>query len=162
MDEKKLVQELLIRQYELIKSSRAALLNYCNQLTEEDFLTSNSSFGRGSIRNLLVHNANVYEFWLLRNILKINVDVRDFDSVRNVAECITYFQSVDQTVLNFIRHFDGMYEKKMDVTLGNRFLTLTPLQVFTHVVTHEFHHKGQILSLSRHLGYTPIDTDVIR
>jgi uncharacterized damage-inducible protein DinB len=38
----------------------------------------------------------------------------------------------------------------------------SPLEVFTHVMTHEYHHKGQLLSLSRQLGYTPIDTDVIR
>ncbi|MCB0535444.1 MAG: hypothetical protein KDD14_24780 [Saprospiraceae bacterium] len=37
-----------------------------------------------------------------------------------------------------------------------------PLRLFTHIVTHEFHHKGQILSLSRHLGYTPVDTDIMR
>ncbi|MCB0640529.1 MAG: ATP-binding cassette domain-containing protein, partial [Phaeodactylibacter sp.] len=36
------------------------------------------------------------------------------------------------------------------------------LKLFTHVITHEFHHKGQVLSFSRHLGYTPVDTDVLR
>ncbi|MCB0624495.1 MAG: hypothetical protein KDC43_11415, partial [Saprospiraceae bacterium] len=35
-------------------------------------------------------------------------------------------------------------------------------RLFTHVVTHEFHHKGQILSLTRHLGFVPVDTDVMR
>ena len=35
-------------------------------------------------------------------------------------------------------------------------------RLFTHVVTHEFHDKGQILSLTRHLGFVPVDTDVMR
>jgi len=32
----------------------------------------------------------------------------------------------------------------------------------THVMTHEFHHKGQIMTMGRMLGYTPPDADVIR
>jgi uncharacterized damage-inducible protein DinB len=35
-------------------------------------------------------------------------------------------------------------------------------KLFTHTITHEFHHKGQILTLSRQLGYTPVDTDIMR
>ncbi|TDH29325.1 hypothetical protein EXU57_00555 [Segetibacter sp. 3557_3] len=38
----------------------------------------------------------------------------------------------------------------------------TPLQVYTHVITPEFHHKGQVLTLSRQQGYIPADTDIIR
>ncbi|WP_423227985.1 DinB family protein [Sabulibacter ruber] len=30
------------------------------------------------------------------------------------------------------------------------------------MITHEFHHKGQIPSLGRHLGFVPDDTDVVR
>jgi uncharacterized damage-inducible protein DinB len=162
MAEEKLICDLLIQQYGLVTNARAALLTYCGQISEEDFLTNASSFGRGSIRNLLVHIANVYEFWLLRNVLKINTDIRDFNSVKNIADCTTYFESVNETVTNFVREFKGRYHEEFSVKLGDRLLTITPIQVFTHVITHEFHHKGQILSLSRHLGYTPIDTDVIR
>lgn len=32
----------------------------------------------------------------------------------------------------------------------------------THVMTHEFHHKGKIMTMGRMLGYTPPDADVIR
>ncbi|MGN7166928.1 DinB family protein [Paenibacillus cellulositrophicus] len=35
------------------------------------------------------------------------------------------------------------------------------LQLMTHVMTHEFHHKGQIMTMGRMLGYTPPDADVI-
>ncbi|HEX8506591.1 MAG TPA: DinB family protein [Hymenobacter sp.] len=41
-------------------------------------------------------------------------------------------------------------------------LELSPLQLFPHVITHEFHHKGQILSMSRLLGHVPVDTGAIR
>ena len=156
------MSDLLTQQYGMVMHSRSALLTYCGQLSDEDFLTNNSSFGRGSVRNLLVHIANVYEFWMLKNVLKIKTDIRAFDSVKNIADCVTYFESVNETVTNFILEFKDRYHEEISLTLGDRLLTITPFQVFTHVITHEFHHKGQILSLSRHLGYTPIDTDVIR
>jgi uncharacterized damage-inducible protein DinB len=34
--------------------------------------------------------------------------------------------------------------------------------VFSHVITHEFHHKGQSMTMSRMLGHLPPDTDVMR
>ena len=51
-------------QYEFVKSSRKVLLEYCKTLSDRDFVTENSTFGRGSIRNLLVHIGNIYEFWI--------------------------------------------------------------------------------------------------
>nr|WP_242021046.1 DinB family protein [Cytobacillus oceanisediminis] len=30
-----------------------------------------------------------------------------------------------------------------------------------HTVTHEYHHKGQIMAMSRQLGYEPPNTDVL-
>ena len=41
-------------------------------------------------------------------------------------------------------------------------LKANPFKLFTHVITHEFHHQGQILPMSRQLGYIPVDTDVMR
>jgi uncharacterized damage-inducible protein DinB len=49
-------------QYEFVRSSRAALLAYCQTISDENFILENSRFGRGSIRNLLVHIGNTYEF----------------------------------------------------------------------------------------------------
>ena len=62
--------------------------------------------------------------------------------------------------------FAAVYAEKLmqdiETSIGGKMLPASPLKLFTHVITHEFHHKGQILSLSRHLGYVPVDTDVIR
>ncbi|RZK68975.1 MAG: hypothetical protein EOO92_22520, partial [Pedobacter sp.] len=38
----------------------------------------------------------------------------------------------------------------------------TVTSLFTHVITHEFHHKGQIMSMMRLIGYIPPDADIIR
>ena len=48
---------------------------------------------------------------------------------------------------------DGMHS-------GNADEHATPLQVFTHVFSYEFHHKGQLIFTCRFFGHAPPDTDV--
>lgn len=156
------MKDLLMQQYEMVRSSRKVLLNYCSKISESDFMATNSTFGRGSIRNLLAHIGNVYEFWISKNGLKNDAQIREINSIKNINDCDSYFNSIDEIVQNFIEKYSSNYLERLNINLSNREITTTPLQLFTHVITHEFHHKGQILSLSRHLGYTPIDTDIIR
>jgi uncharacterized damage-inducible protein DinB len=150
------------RQYAYVQSSRQVLLEYCKTFAPEDFLTQNSNFGRGSIRNLLVHIGTTYEFWLGKHALQRSINFTEYDSVQKAEEAVTYFTSIDLLVEDFIRFHAETYLEEMEITLTDKTITATPLKVFTHVITHEYHHKGQILSLSRHLGYVPVDTDVMR
>ena len=62
----------------------------------------------------------------------------------------------------FLDHFDQRYDQPVEGELASRHFSATPLELFTHVLTHEFHHKGQILVLGRAWGYEPVDTDVLR
>ena len=62
----------------------------------------------------------------------------------------------------FLRHFREAYDPPVTGRLRWQTVTATPAALFTHVITHEFHHKGQIASMSRHLGYLPPDTAVLR
>lgn len=153
---------MLLQQYEFVKNSRSVLLDFCTKISLQDFLTTDSTFGRGSIRNLLTHIANVYEFWIVRNVYKKSIEIRSFNEVENIAQVGEYFELINQTVYNFIEEFKNKLNESIYINLGEREIATTPFQIFTHIITHEFHHKGQILSLSRHLGYTPIDTDIIR
>ncbi|NUN99059.1 MAG: DinB family protein [Saprospiraceae bacterium] len=156
------MQKILELQYDLIKSSRSVLLDYCETLSPEAFLTENSSFGRGSVRNLLVHNANTYIGWLGIRALKQDRPFIAYESLSNVEEIRKLYQEVDALVADFIAAFSEDYLTATELDLGDEMIAASPFQLFTHVITHEFHHKGQILSLSRHLGYVPVDTDIMR
>lgn len=150
------------RQYHMIQSARRALLDYCDSLTTEDFLTENSTFGRGSIRNLLVHNAYTYQYWLGVQALGKDLPFPGYESVTGNAAARLLFEKTDAVVGEFIARFQSDAFHPLRATLREHTFDTTPLELFTHAISHEFHHKGQILSLSRHLGYTPVDTDVIR
>ncbi|RYY99558.1 MAG: damage-inducible protein DinB [Chitinophagaceae bacterium] len=150
------------RQYDLVRSARGALLDYCASIAGADFVREHSSFGRGSIRNLLVHIANTYEFWIGQHGLERRMVFTPWQAVHHVADARALFTEVDALVGAFIGRFRNDYLQERELLTGKQPVRAHPLKLFTHVVTHEFHHKGQVLSLSRHLGYVPVDTDVIR
>ena len=149
-------------QYEYVKSSRVVLLEYCKTLSVKDFLIENSIFGRGSVRNLLVHIGNTYEFWIGRHSLNKNLTFTEYNSVKNADEVNDFFSNINLLLEEFVRVYSEKYMVDIDININDKIIIATPLKLFTHVITHEFHHKGQILSLSRHLGYVPVDTDIIR
>ncbi len=147
-------------QYAWIQSSRQVLFDYCKAIKAEDFVNQNTSFGQGgSMRNLLVHNANTYVFWVGKVALGKSLEFARNESVEDILAAMDLFDSVNQLMIEFLESNPSNpieYEIR-----GVKGIT-TCAQIFAHVTTHEFHHKGQILSISRHLGYVPIDTDIIR
>ncbi|WP_165903869.1 DinB family protein [Hymenobacter gummosus] len=151
-------------QYALVHSARGALLDYCATLRPADLLAPVPAFNHSSMRDLLVHVARTYQYWLGQvglqrpGPLPYPPDAPDLAALRGL------FAAVDALVDEFGAHVAGRWLEEAPYALppAGRPLPLTPLQLFTHVITHEFHHKGQVLSMSRQLGYTPIDTDVIR
>ena len=150
-------------QYELVRESRKVLFHYCKTISAIDFVNENSSFGRGgSIRNLLVHIANIYEFWIAEHGLNKNIIFTVYDTKRSVGAVIELFEGVDDIMYEFIELFKNPDAKEIYYDIDGVKNSASLLKLFTHVITHEFHHKGQILSISRHLGYTPVDTDIIR
>jgi uncharacterized damage-inducible protein DinB len=156
------MESIMSLQYDMVKGSREVLLQYCQTISTADFCKENSSFGRGSIRNLLVHIANTYEFWIGQQALQKKMVFTSYESVGTVEETRQLFIEIDKLVAEFIAYFSRSYLANLSVTINDVSTKANALKLFTHVITHEYHHKGQVLSLSRHLGYTPVDTDILR
>ncbi|MCX2576013.1 DinB family protein [Pedobacter sandarakinus] len=154
---------ILKQQYEYIQYARNTVLEYLKTISDEDLTLENSSFGRGSIRNLLVHICDTYAAWIGKRALGMDLAFLPFNNYTNIEMCIDYFKQIDGYMFKFLEVFASDYEKEIliDRNVG-QVLKLSPLRLFSHVITHEFHHKGQIMSLSRHLGYIPVDADIIR
>lgn len=149
-------------QYVWIRNSRNTLFDYCNTLSSDDFVKTVPFFGNGgSIKSLLLHVANTYEAWIVKRGLGSTPHFVTEEMIINMGSIVSVYNRIDKQI-------DTFMETKGDQNLLIEFNkndldgAISPLQLFSHVTTHEFHHKGQILSLSRYLGYMPIDTDVIR
>src|SRR5688572_12382038 len=96
-------------QYEFVKSSRKVLLEYCKTLSEEDFLFENSTFGRGSVRNLLAHIGNTYKFWIGKHSLNKNIQFEGYTSIKSVIDVEGLFSSVDQLLEEFVSVYSEKY-----------------------------------------------------
>lgn len=157
------VHAILSQQYAYVKSSRQALFDYCRTFHPDAFIKESASFGRGgSIRNLLTHIINTYQYWICYQGLEQKTDFTPYEEVHTLDDIAVLFAEVDEAILKFLNKSSENLLLERTLLTNTGTVTATPLKLFTHVITHEYHHKGQILTLSRHLGYVPADTDVIR
>ncbi|OOQ60876.1 DinB family protein [Mucilaginibacter pedocola] len=153
----------LLHQYQLTLSSRNALFDYCETVKPEDLLKPLATINNESMASLLLHVANCYVFWLANSVMQEKHayfkgdEHLDLTAVRNV------YGQVDLLMNEFLNHFKDSLDVPLLITRpdGSQ-LTRSPFEIFTHAITHEFHHKGQVVNMSRQLGYTPVDTDVVR
>lgn len=150
-------------QYEFVKQSRQVLLDYCSTITEADLIAETPAFGRGgSIRNLFVHIANTYEFWIGKWALKKVDKFTAYTEIESINALSALFEEIDELMETAINEFSESENREIEFQINGKIKRANFGKIFTHVITHEFHHKGQILSISRHCGYIPVDTDIIR
>jgi uncharacterized damage-inducible protein DinB len=155
--------QVLQKQYALLQGSREVVLNFIETKVGADLNIPVPAYENSTIRYLLVHTANAYLQWLQRFALNEPLELLSDEGFDTISVIRPLFQQADTAMAVFLRHFAGQMEIPLNSALSrNRQVSATPLQVFTHVLTHEFHHKGQIMSMCRMLGHVPPDTDVIR
>uniref|UniRef100_A9U816 Predicted protein n=1 Tax=Physcomitrium patens TaxID=3218 RepID=A9U816_PHYPA len=67
------------------------------------------------------------------------------------------FTEADKVVQRFINEYRDRWNEpiKQDESWRGYPKAPTPLLLLTHTETHEFHHKGQIVSMARQLGCPP-------
>ena len=153
----------LIDQYKLIEDSRGALFGYLNTIPFKKLHQPVEAFNNKSVCYLLNHVAATYISWLNGFAMKNPVMTSDEFAWQSMDDVRTFYKEADDCVFNFIAAFADTnalvtgYKKSKDMSI-----TVSVLQLFTHVITHEFHHKGIILNMARQLGFTPVDTDIIR
>lgn len=150
-------------QYGYVKEARHCLLDYCETIKTEHLIFENPGFGHGgSIRNVLVHVADCYQVWINHRILKKPFQSFQFKDYNNIEKIENLFSLVDEFMEQYFDLLNNNGNTNIEFVKDGLKQSVTPFKLFSHVITHEFHHKGQILSMSRQLGYTPADTDIMQ
>lgn len=155
--------EHLAHQYQLVVGSRNVVMEFCHKLDDKVFVKLNS-FNNKSISDLLVHVTHVYTFWLGKFSLKKDVVFADPDKINNLKSLQQLYENVNDLVAEFLKFINQTPVSGIEGEAGTpvRIIARSPFEIFTHTITHEFHHKGQILIMGRQLGVVPPDTDIIR
>jgi len=155
------------QEYEWVKQTRQIVLHQCKSLTEKE-LTTEFEFGFQSIRDSLVHVAGCYHAWLGSFVLSETASpllTKEEINEMQVADIERYFAQADRyadaVFEQFQDRFDDIIEKELAWKAGSGTVRKTPHQLIVHSITHEFHHKGQIVAMLRMLGHTPHNTDIL-
>lgn len=154
-------------EYEWVKQTRQILLDQCKELNEND-LKKDLGFGFQNIKESLVHVAGCYHAWLGSFVLSETTSpLLTKETINNmqVDDIQRYFQEadiyVDTVFEQFTDKFNDIIENELSWKIDNKTVRKTPHQLLLHSITHEFHHKGQIVAMLRLLGYTPKNTDIL-
>ncbi|SEG58826.1 DinB family protein [Paenibacillus sp. UNC499MF] len=149
-------------QYELIRRTRELLFRYCETLSPADYIKEVEALGGVSIRNLHAHVADCYRVWLGSRALGKSLPKIAPESVGNVQEMREVFKKTDALVYEFLNEFKNKWDPDIQASWQSESQELTELWLFTHTITHEFHHRGQIVKIGRQLGYTPPKINLVK
>lgn len=152
---------LLVEQYDLVRKTRQNLFAFLESLPNDLLHTEVPGFG--TIARTHLHAAGCYMHWLVgfANIRpKPEYPTEEEIRSTDVAMLRRWFSISDEVVGEFLHAYGGrVMERIYNESEGP--VGLTPLWLMTHTMTHEFHHKGQIVTLARKLGHAPPDTDLV-
>lgn len=154
--------DVFVSQYNSIQRTRESLFRYCETLSPTDYVKELETFGGDSIRSLHAHVADCYRVWLGNRALGKSLSKIKPKSVNNVQEMREVFKKTDVLVHEFLNDFKNKWDPTIQASWHSGSMELTELWLFTHTITHEFHHRGQIAKIGRQLGYIPPKMNLIK
>lgn len=138
--------------YAWVKVSRERVFAWAEALPDGVYTLEGSEFAFGSLRNVQAHVAGCYRVWVGARGLGEDVGGPDPASVPDVAAMRRVFADVDSMMERALDTFAAP-DEAFDLVLPGEVLRVTQRWLVMHPVTHEFHHKGQMLTMGRVLGF---------
>ncbi|MCD7034200.1 DinB family protein [Metabacillus sp. GX 13764] len=154
------------KEYEWVRKTRQLMLNFCEDISAEDFSRELDGFGTTSIRQTLMHTADCYNAWIGSFVLleTTNPIIRNMQGlgIKEVRERFELADSyVNQLFQSLAERMDEPIVRPIPWRESSEEITDTPAKLLMHTVTHEFHHKGQVAAMLRQMGYEPPNTDIL-
>jgi len=142
-------------------ASLALLLDHLSAISPADYVKALPAFGFPTLQGQVIHIFNCESFWIhtLQRLPQVD---------RNPAECPAVVDArLFQHEVSRQTHayLSGLTDQKLNAPEELHFphgdvAVRTPALVLHHLLTHAFHHKGQIVAMCRALGHPAPDTDL--
>jgi uncharacterized damage-inducible protein DinB len=139
--------------YGWVKRTREVLFEYTESLPKDVYTLEHPDFAYGSIRNIHAHVADCYLWWVGHVGLGREGTDLNASSIPDVQAMRQKFLEVDAVLEEVLEKFTRSDEAFTFERPGHPRRQLTQRWLIVHPVTHEFHHKGQLLALGRVLGH---------
>ncbi|MCL6596634.1 MAG: DinB family protein [Firmicutes bacterium] len=148
--------------YGWVRTTREVLLSHLEAMGGEAYRAPQDVLGGESLAERHRHVAGCYAVWLGR------VALGDPDAVPlagspwpEPAAARSAFAQVDALVARFLDRFGDALDQTLERRWRGRTIEVTPRWLLAHPITHEFHHKGQIVVACRLSGAPAPDTDLV-
>ncbi|WP_425147689.1 DinB family protein [Deinococcus sp.] len=149
--------------YRMVRGSRERVFGWLDGLPPEVYTLERPDFAYGSLRNIQAHIAGCYLIWVGERGLGLSLPRTEAANISDVAAMHELYGQVDEVLERALNEFSAL-DEPLEVQWRGTPLTVTRRWLLLHPITHEFHHKGQLLALGRVLGhpYPPgPDTDLL-
>ena len=142
-------------------SSLTLLLDHLSTVQPDNYVRELPAFGFSTLQRQVIHIFNCEGFWIhtlqgLRYVDRSPAECPDVAAARLLEQEVSqktrqYLSSLTNQELNT--------DQELHFPDGDRAVR-TPALVLHHLLTHAFHHKGQIVAMCRELGSPAPDTDL--
>jgi uncharacterized damage-inducible protein DinB len=148
--------------YDYNRWANGRCLEAASRVSHEDF-TKEIGGSFASLRGTLGHLYGAEWIWLERwrgrspRALPSSLDLPDVETIRG------RWKSVEREQEDFLEHLDPerLEEPLTYTNLKGENWTYVLWRILAHVVNHSSYHRGQVATLLRQLGATPLSTDLL-
>jgi uncharacterized damage-inducible protein DinB len=142
-------------------ASLTLLLDHLSTIPARDYAREVPGFGFRTAHAQVVHILNCEGFWI-HTLQALPFEDQDLAGWPTVSDARVLQREVRRKTLNYL---SDLSEQHLNAAIELHFsdgdtAVRTPALILHHVLTHAFHHKGQIVSMCRILGYPAPDTDL--
>lgn len=120
-------------------------------------------FGLSTLRAQIIHIFNCEGFWI-HTLQAMQFQDQNPDDWPTIPDARRLQHCVGANTLAYLSNLtDAQLNTDTELHFSDGDIAVrTPALILHHVLTHAFHHKGQIVSMCRTLGYPAPDTDLNR
>lgn len=137
------------------------LLDHLATIPPGDYAKELPGFGFASLEKQVTHMFNCEGFWVC-TLQGLDYDDRERAACPTVADARLRKQEVSRRTQAYLANLTTQQlnsDTELHFPDGDRAVR-TPALILHHVLTHAFHHKGQIVAMCRELGHPAPDTDL--
>jgi uncharacterized damage-inducible protein DinB len=137
------------------------VLDHLSAMPADDYVTEVSGFGFPTLRQQAIHIFNCEAFWVhtLQGSWYTDRTVEDCPDLADVRRLQTEVSQSTHAYLSALSNQQLNANTELHFSDGD-VAVRTPALILHHVLTHAFHHKGQIVAMCRVLGRPARDTDL--
>jgi uncharacterized damage-inducible protein DinB len=127
-----------------------AMLAHCRGFTAEELHRELPGFGYPTIHQQLHHVIGAERYWIgvLQGRIDADEDAPDFPTIEALARLREQVCAATGAYLHGVSAAELSAARTM-TTWGNREKTLAPQHVVLRVLTHVYHHQGQLAAMCR-------------